>query len=299
MLRTWGIYFIALISAFVFFLCYKMWVSWYCLVGALMVPVLSLIACIIAAVSLKFETFAPKGSLKDEPNKLDVKISGFASYFSFCRIRLKITDCMVDSTRKQVYRIHDTGTLSIPVDTSHCGAFTYKIVKLQIYDLLGFFHINRKINRNYEILVFPRPEIPDAMPDTYGFKAKNLRKSNQPMSEIYDIRDYQQGDPVKTIHWKMSAKKDKLLVKEPFEQYGGRSRLILKLVDDRDTMDLHLGQILFTSRYLLDHDVPHRIRIIPPNLKEISYEVESRADLDKAIIKVLRMKMPEDDIHEE
>ena len=42
MFRTWGIYLIALISAFVFFLCYKMWVAWYCLVGILLVPVLSL-----------------------------------------------------------------------------------------------------------------------------------------------------------------------------------------------------------------------------------------------------------------
>ena len=299
MFRTWGIYLIALISAFVFFLCYKMWVAWYCLVGILLVPVLSLIACIVAAVNLKFETEFPKSSQIEDPNDIEIKISGYASYFSFCRVGLRITDRMMDSSRKLSYRIHDTGSLKIPVDTSHCGSYAYRFTKVRIYDLLGFFFISRKLNREYEILVLPKPEMPDIMPNTYGFKAKNLRRSKQPMSEIYDIRDYQLGDPVKTIHWKMSAKKDKLLVKDPFEQYGGHSRLILKLTRDRDIMDLHLGQILFTSKYLLDHDVPHRIRIIPPDMKEIAYDVESRADLDKALVNVLRMKIPEEDIHEE
>lgn len=300
MLKTWGIYLIALISAIAFFLCYKMWVSWYCLIAVLLVPLLSLIAGIIAAADIKFDIESPSSSIVGDENHIDVKVSGFASHFSFVRVKLKVTDHMADSSRREVYRLHDSGTLAIPVDTLHCGAFRYDFLKVQIYDLLGFFHVSRKIGRAYEILVKPRPEIPDIMPDTYGFKAKNLRKSRQSVSEIYDIRDYQLGDPVKSIHWKMSAKKDKLMVKDPFEQYGGHSRLMLKMTPDRGLMDLHLGQILFTSKYLLDHDVPHRIRIIPPDSKEVSYEVESVMDLDKAIFSVLRMKIPkEDPVHEE
>ncbi|MBO4459273.1 MAG: DUF58 domain-containing protein [Clostridiales bacterium] len=300
MLKTWCIYLIALISAIAFFLCYKMWVSWYCLIAVLLVPLISLIAGIVAAAGLKFETCSPSSSLIGDENHIEVKVSGFASYFSFCRVRIKVTDHMADLTRRENYRIHDSGTLEIPVDTSHCGAYRYEFIKVRIYDLLGFFFISRRINRAYEILVKPRPEMPDIMPNTYGFKAKNLRKARQPVSEIYDIRDYQPGDPVKSIHWKMSAKKDKLLVKDPFEQYGGHSRLMLKMTPDRDIMDLHLGQILFTSKYLLDHEVPHRIRIIPPDSREISYEVESVMDLDKAMFSILRMKIPkEDPVHEE
>lgn len=299
MFKTWGIYIIALISAFVFFLCYKMWVSWYCLIAVLMIPLLSLAACIAASVSIRFSTESPVSSVIGKPNHIEAKIEGFASYFSFCRVRIVTTDRMVEKSRKQVFRIHDAGTIEIPVDTSHCGAYSYKFTKLQVYDLLGFFHFDRRINRQYEILIKPEPEIPDIMPNTYGFKAKNLRRSKQPVSEIYDIRDYQPGDPVKSIHWKMSAKKDKILVKDPFEQYGGHSRLIFKLTDDRSLLDHHLGQMLFTSKFLLDHDVPHRIRIIPPDMKEVSYEIESQADLDKAMIKILRMRIPKEDVHED
>ena len=38
--------------------------------------------------------------------------------------------------------------------------------------------------------------------DMNGFKARTLRKSDSPYSEIYDVRDYILGDPIKNIHWK-------------------------------------------------------------------------------------------------
>ena len=190
---------------------------------------------------------------------------------------------------------HDKGATKIPVDTSHCGAYTYRITKVAIYDLLGFFHFRLKVMSNNELLVKPVPSVPDIMPNMYGFKAKNLRKSNKSNTELYDIREYEKGDPIKSIHWKISAKKDKLYVKEPLEEYGGHSRVIIKLTTDRDEMDLHLGQLLFTSRFFLDHEIAHRIRVMPPNRSEIAFNVETPADLERAIINILHITVPKED----
>ena len=97
----------------------------------------------------------------------------------------------------------------------------------------------------------------------------------------------------------MSAKKDALLVKEPLEEYGGHSRVILKLSDDRDTLDLHLGQVLFTSRFYLDHETAHIIRVIPPDSKEVAFNVESETDLQRALNLILHMRIPEEAFHKE
>ena len=201
---------------------------------------------------------------------------------------------MTGAQDKKVIVICDNGVTKIPLETKHCGAYSYKLSKLKIYDLLGFFHFDLNVNKDIEFLVKPSPEMPGYMPDMFGFKAKNLRKSSKPNSEIYDIRDYQAGDPVKSIHWKMSAKKDKYLVKEPLEEYGGYSRVILELTDDRDELDLHLGQILFTSKFFLDHETSHIIRVIPPDSREIAYSIESSTDLEKALASILRMRIPEE-----
>jgi len=299
MLKTWCIYTVSLISAFIFFLCYKMWVSWFCLIVILLVPLIALAMSIFAAQTLSVSTEAPNASLVGTPAYIRVTVKGYASYFSFCHIRTTYIDRMAGTSRKVIIGIHDEGVTKIPIDTSHCGAYSYQMSYLEIYDLFGFFRTRRLIEKENEILVRPVPVLPDIMPDMYGFKAKSLRKSKQPNTEIYDIRDYQKGDPVKSIHWKMSAKKDKLLVKESLEEYGGHSRVILRLTEDRELLDRHLGQVLFTSRFYIEHETSHKIRVIPPDRSEVAFEVESEFDLERAITQILRMRIPNEETQSE
>lgn len=303
MLKTWGVYSVSLISTFIFFLCYKMWVSWFCLIVMLLIPFLALGMCIIASRTFTFRSESPGSCPLGDPAYIRIMTGGIASYFAFSRIRTVVTDRMAGTSRKMTIMVHDSGITNIPLDTSHCGSYSYKMLRLEIYDLFGFFRITRNINKDNEFLVKPVPSMPEVMPDMYGFKAKSLRKAKQPNTEIYDIREYQTGDPVKSIHWKMSAKKDKLLVKEPLEEYGGHSRILLKLTDDRDKLDLHLGQILFTSIFFLEHETSHKIRVIPPDRSEVSFDVESEADLERAMGMILRMRIPDEkdreDTHED
>ena len=294
MLKTWFLYSISLIAAFIFFLFYKMWLSWYILIALLTIPVFALIVTIAASLTVKFSVVNPAVTVKGKPAFIKLSIEGIASAFSFYKVKMITTDHMAGTQEKKVIVICDNGVTKIPLETNHCGAYSYKLSKLKVYDLLGFFHFDQNINKDIELLVKPSPEMPGYMPDMYGFKAKNLRKSSKPNSEIYDIRDYQLGDPVKTIHWKMSAKKDKYLVKEPLEEYGGYSRVILKMTDDRDELDLHLGQILFTSKFFIDHEVAHIIRVIPPDSREVAFSIESNIDLERALHTILHMRIPEE-----
>ena len=294
MLKTWFLYSISLIAAFIFFLFYKMWLSWYILIALLTIPVFALIVTIAASLTVKFSVVNPAVTVKGKPAFIKLSIEGIASAFSFYKVKMITTDHMAGTQEKKVIVICDNGVTKIPLETNHCGAYSYKLSKLKVYDLLGFFHFDQNINKDIELLVKPSPEMPGYMPDMYGFKAKNLRKSSKPNSEIYDIRDYQLGDPVKTIHWKMSAKKDKYLVKEPLEEYGGYSRVILKMTDDRDELDLHLGQILFTSKFFIDHEVAHIIRVIPPDSREVAFSIESNIDLERALHTILHMRIREE-----
>lgn len=297
MVRSWAIYILSLLSSFVFFLCYKMWVSWICLIVILLIPFLSFAMMLIASRTMTFNTQCPGNVLIGTPTSILVTTGGIASYFSYCRLKMTVTDRMAGTTKKHTIAINDKGTSKIPVNTDHCGSYSYDLTWLTVYDLFGLFFTKTNINKTNEILVKPAPSMPDVMPDMYGFKAKNLRKSKQPGAEIYDIKEYQIGDPIRSIHWKMSAKKDTLLVKEPLEEYGGHSRVILRLTGDRDKLDLHLGQIIFTSRFYIEHETSHKIRIIPPDKGEVAFEIESETDLERAVAKILRMKLPKEDPH--
>jgi uncharacterized protein (DUF58 family) len=294
MLKTWIIYAVTSVATFIFFLYYKMWVSWYCLMLLPLIPILAIICCMIATVTLTYETELPADTHIGNPVNLVIKVYGLATYYSFSRIELTITDLMSGEARKITVPVNDNGVTKIPMDTGHCGAYSVQVTKFAVYDLLGFFHLRLKAESKNKIIVKPMPVMPDIMPNMSGFKAKNLRKSKLPNSEIYDIRDYQKGDSIKTIHWKISAKKDELLVKESLEEFGGHSRIVLKLSGDRTKLDLHLGQILFTSLFFLEREIPHKIRIIPPDRSEISYDIENAADLESSIVKILHMRIPKE-----
>lgn len=274
-----------------------MWVSWYCLIILLLVPLFAFIVSRIAAITFTIEI--PANTNIGSPAYMNLNTIGKASFFTFSRLQFLVTDHMSGTTKRLTVTVHDKGITKIPIDTKHCGAYTYELKRAAVYDPLGFFRRKVKINSTKEILVKPVPVIPDIMPDMFGFKAKNLRKTNKPNTEIYDIREYQKGDPIKSIHWKMSAKKDKYLIKESLEEYGGHSRVLLKLTPDRDQLDTHLGQILFTSRFFIEREVSHKIRIIPPDRSEIAFLVENTTDLEFAIAKILRIRIPDEEESDE
>ena len=56
--------------------------------------------------------------------------------------------------------------------------------------------------------------------------------------------------------------------------------------------------MLFTSRFYLDHETSHIIRVIPPDSKEVAFNVESETDLQRALLQILHMRIPEEASHE-
>lgn len=100
MLKTWGVYSVSLISTFIFFLCYKMWVSWFCLIVMLLIPFLALGMCIIASRTFTFRSESPGNCPLGDPAYIRIMTGGIASYFAFSRIRTVVTDRMAGTSRK-------------------------------------------------------------------------------------------------------------------------------------------------------------------------------------------------------
>ena len=298
MIKNWAIYILVFIAAFIFFLFYKMWIAWYLIIFLLFCPVFSLILCIFSSFFFKYEIKVPSNVKLGEENVITIKTKSKWVLFSRYKINLKITDIMTGTSRLMTFTGHSSYKDSFPVDTSHCGTYSYEITGIRLYDLLGLFHFTKRTKKVVEAIVKPVPTIPPTMPKLNGYKAKHLKKSNSTYSEIYDVRDYVIGDPIKSVHWKASAKRDTILVKEPQEECCGHARVLIKLCADRDELDQKLGELYFTSNYFINHDIMHKIRIIPPKKREVSYDIQSQRDLDKAMISILRTRIPKEVFNE-
>ncbi|MCI8630994.1 MAG: DUF58 domain-containing protein [Firmicutes bacterium] len=108
---------------------------------------------------------------------------------------------------------------SVPLDTNICGLRTIKIREMICYDFLGLFSHIKPLREEVTCIVYPyeakmyvefRKNTEREQPgDIYDGK-----KSGTDVSEVFGLREYAEGDSLQSIHWKLSGKMNKLIVRE-------------------------------------------------------------------------------------
>jgi uncharacterized protein (DUF58 family) len=111
-------------------------------------------------------------------------------------------------------------TLRYRLHCPHPGRVRFEGAAVDLADLQGFFYHSTFLSdpRMYRVL----PPLADARGHVPAVKRHNLlpllgvHRHRRPGSgiELLDLRDYLPGDPPKTIAWKPSARRDKLMTKE-------------------------------------------------------------------------------------
>ncbi len=110
--------------------------------------------------------------------------------------------------------------LEVELDSAYAGTVEYRLDALVLYDMLGIFCRTIPLGERRAIGIMPPFEL---MPleitrRTREFLADadeySTEKKGDDPSEIYQIREYRPPDSIHSIHWKLSAKEDSLMVKE-------------------------------------------------------------------------------------
>jgi len=102
--------------------------------------------------------------------------------------------------------------------TSEIGNIEIRVNLFEVYDLFGIAKTVFEVDEYAQICVLPvRENISDddkaaALDNLLENENENMKGTES--SDSFDIRDYIPGDRIKDIHWKLSVKKDDLLVKE-------------------------------------------------------------------------------------
>lgn len=110
-------------------------------------------------------------------------------------------------------------TVEWSLESAYCGRIRVKIKKLTAYDFLGLFGIPEAGGAKASVVVLPdifhtELEISDGMMVNWESVHYSELKKGDDSSEIFGIREYQEGDSLKNIHWKLSGKLGEFYVKE-------------------------------------------------------------------------------------
>lgn len=114
----------------------------------------------------------------------------------------------------------------------YCGMISIDAEDAAISDPAGLFSRKQKISSHAQLYVMPEissVEIPGEYLDSYDMESYTYsqHKKGSDTGEVFGIREYQDGDSPKQIHWKLSAKLDDMMVKIP--SYPIENKLILLL----------------------------------------------------------------------
>lgn len=105
-------------------------------------------------------------------------------------------------------------SLSFP--TAHAGCMHPGITRCTIHDLFDLYHADYSPSIRYtELLILPIDfEVAPLVYSQVDAGLGTMAKANEDITSPADIRSYQTGDPMKKIHWKLSARKQELLVRK-------------------------------------------------------------------------------------
>ena len=187
-------------------------------------PLLCLPFNLIAAKKLKLTANMPVNLRKQEDGTVELTVqnpSPFPICLCACRIRLEnqlngevqsmTLSCGVWPKRTQTVR----ATFGSPF----CGRIRLTVASVRLYDCFGLIGVRARTDTHTASVVQP-----DTFPQSLILTPSSARveeaedysteRPGSDLSEIFQIRDYVPGDSPRQVHWKLSQKYGKLIVKD-------------------------------------------------------------------------------------
>lgn len=180
------------------------------------------------------------------------------------------------------------------MDTDHCGMLECHVDKIWVCDCLGLFALPVRAPGMVTTMAAPLPEDPGPLdlPEGTGFSIPQPGKKAV-LGENYELRPYREGDSLRMIHWKMTAKRDELVTREPPQDDRPLPVLTFNHYGLMDEVDRTLDKLEGYSEALLDQERVHEIRWVHPETGAVrAYRIGGERDWENCLAAILTDPAP-------
>lgn len=271
------LYIILLGAAALFYPLYEDKLSYITLVTLCILPVISFLQLHISGKFLKCSCFTgSEGSggstiYKGSEEELCIRLSNNSVFpLSGCALRVKAVFRPTGEIRYYDAAVPlpalRTETVSVNIEGVHCGAAEISLEYIRIFDQLRLFSAKRfenvycgkvyiipDINENYFGEGEEMLKLPDAGTDKET--EKRLSGGGGAPGDVAGYREFAPGDKLSAIHYKLSARFDKDIVKDMPPQSSRRYLLTADMSEsDPDIRDNILERLMSCAYYLHFHN---------------------------------------------
>ena len=129
----------------------------------------------------------------------------------------------------------------LPVTYSMNGMYEFQVEDIRFRDILGLVSLRKKQEEKCEITVVPASDTAAEfnMSDmAHGMtESEETVKKGHDFSDVSDVREYIPGDKLMSIHWKLSAKRDILMVKDRVSMSDQQMVIVTELAGKDEEVD--------------------------------------------------------------
>ncbi len=257
----------------------------------ILLPVFSYIVTFFALRGLKVTQRTENDRLiKDEPSRYEIGIHN-KTPLVFNGIEFQFIDdhFAVEANRewKMFYaRPFIKETLTVDFRVRYRGRYGLGLQTLRVNDMLGIFTLRKKLNETIDILVWPKlPDIPHfpLMSNILSQSDSNFEIREEDYAVVTDVRKYEPTDPLKRVHWKLTAKRNEWMVKN--FQTNALNRITImtdtfKPCDEYEESLILEDKIIETAMAVMNYCLRHGMPVEWQVRTDVKREAHSQENFD-------------------
>lgn len=182
-----------------------------------------------------------------------------------CRVRLLTGNVFMGETVENdlvmPIRAYAEIETEYPLRSLYAGNIEITAEKLILQDLLSFHAVNKRISETQNVFIIPS----GGSGDEFSLNAfeqgmnevEESKLKGSDFSDVSQVREYIPGDAMKNIHWKLSAKRDNLMVKERLQMSSRKLLVVLRLekISEAD-VDRTVETLYSFGNFMIQNRVP-------------------------------------------
>lgn len=284
-------YTILIIVCAVFYVMYLWDFALVLLIAILIVPAVMFATTYIAKKYIAVELAVKNDTVSKKENfPIQIRIAN-RSIFPIGKAEANIEYCNIFNNEVSSFvllmpiQARNEQGVSFQLSSRYCGIITIRCAGINIYDPLRLFRFTVGKNIHKEIAVMPEGhEISGQVCFTDRINEESSvfseHKPGDDPSEVFDLRNYNPGDKLNRIHWKLSSKKNDFIVKDYSLPVDIPCTFFLDLKCDvkaeltLPVFDTLVEALVSVSRFMIENERIHTI---------IYYNGKARMFIEKVI----------------
>lgn len=237
------------------------------LAAAVVLPLGSVILCRRTKDTVSMTLQAKEEEGGEEPHFQGILQNTSSFPAAVVRGDLSVQNLLTGTVVEQKLRASVAGrgrkTVRFLVEEPEVGKLFATVTDLTVQDLFGLVAYPVERVAPAELLILP-PDVPAdvQMMEALETAGESIRYSENEkgmdVSELFDVRDYEPGDDVRSIHWKLTAKQDKPILREFSQALNYSVILLVELTKaSADALQACVTYASAVSRGLLEAGVLH------------------------------------------